>query len=83
MSKTKEGKKQRISKVQNFPNDNWTRVEIFLRAYGRLPETMDDKITKETLDLFCEKYERGEIKTVTTDLGAIYKAIKSNEVTIY
>jgi hypothetical protein len=71
---------QKIIKINKFPNDSWTRVEIFLRAYGRLPETIDDKITKETLELYCKKWEAGELKTVTVDLEQVYKAIKRGEV---
>ena len=64
----------------NFPNDNWTRVEIFLRAYGRLPEKSTDSITQETLDLFCQNWESGKLKTVTVDLEQVYYAIKRGEV---
>lgn len=73
-------KKPTTIKIQKFPNDSWTRVEIFLRVYGRLPEIMEDRITQETLDLYCKKWEAGELKTVTVDLGQVYKAIKRGEV---
>lgn len=66
--------------MPSFPNDNWTRVEIFLRAYGRLPERHDDGITEETLDLYCKNWEEGKLKTVTVDLEQIYHAIKRGEV---
>ena len=54
--------------VHRFPNDSWTRVEIFLRAYDRLPSNKGDGITQETLNLFCKNWEEGKIKTVTVDL---------------
>jgi hypothetical protein len=43
---------------------------------------MSDVITQETLDAFCRKYEAGELKSVTVDLGAIYSAIKRGEVLV-
>ena len=67
-------------KILKFPNDNWTRVEIFLRAYGRLPNKKGDGITKETLEAFCKNWEAGKLKTVTVDLEQVYKAIKRGEV---
>jgi hypothetical protein len=63
-----------------FPNDNWTRVEIFLRAEGRLPEHIGDVITAETLRKFCENYESGKAKSSVTDLKPIYEAIKAGKV---
>ena len=63
-----------------FPNDNWTRVEIFLRAYGRLPDQVGDAITQETLDKFCSNWEKGELETVTVDLESVYRAIKEDRV---
>jgi len=69
--------------LPKFPNDNWTRVEIFLRAYGRLPEKEGDGITKETLNLFCKNWEAGKLKTVTVDLEQVYYAIKRGDVKIY
>ena len=69
-------------KLASFPNDNWTRVEIFLRAYGRLLEKPTDKITKKTLDLFCKNWETGEFKTAKGELEKIYYAIKRGEVNI-
>jgi hypothetical protein len=69
--------------MKPFPNDNWTRVEIFLRAYGRLPETKDDVINQATLDKFCKNWESGKLKTVTVDLEAVYNAIKAGQVEIY
>jgi len=69
--------------MNGFPNDNWTRVEIFLRAYGRLPDNESDGITKDTLDLFCKRWEAGEIQTKTVSLEAVYKAIKRGEVEVY
>ena len=74
----KDTKEKKI--LDKFPNDSWTRVEIFLRADGRLPETMADKITKETLEIFCKKWEAKELKTVTIDLEQVYRAIKDGEV---
>ena len=41
--------------MKNFPNDNWTRVEIFLRAWDRLPEGEGDIIDRKTLDKFTKK----------------------------
>lgn len=68
--------------LNRFPNDNWTQVEIFQKAMGRLPMEKGDKLTQEVLDIFCEKYEKGEIKTTTTSLEDIYEAIKAGEVKI-
>jgi len=70
-------------KMTPFPNDNWTRVEIFLRAWGRLPNQKGDGIDKKTLDKFCEKWEAGELKTVTVNLERVYEAIKNDRVKIY
>lgn len=72
-----------IFTTKPFPNDNWTRVEIFLRAYDRLPEGKDDVIDEKTLDLFCKNWEEGKLKTVTVDLEQVYHAIKRGEVEIY
>ena len=69
-------------KAPTFPNDNWTRVEIFLRAYGRLPDREGDMITQETLELFCKKWEAGEIETSTVNLKQVYDAIKRGDVTL-
>lgn len=74
--------KQKTFKLPKFPNDSWTRVEIFLRANGRLPETEKDIITQDTLDDFCKKWEAGELKTVTVDLEMVYRAIKNGEVEV-
>jgi len=41
--------------IKDYPNDNWTRTEIFRIAYGRLPTKQSDSITKETLALFHKK----------------------------
>lgn len=71
---------QRIVFITPFPNDNWTRVEIFLRAHGRLPNEKGDIIDKKTLDLFCKNYEAGLLKTATVNLDAVYKAIKNGKV---
>ena len=38
-----------------YPNDNWSRVEIFRVAYGRLPSKKSDLLTQKTFDLFCDK----------------------------
>lgn len=76
-------KKPTIIKTEPFPNDNWTRVEIFLRAYGRLPRETGDGITQKTLDLFCKKWEAGKLKTKTVNLEAVYWAIKIGKVKIY
>ena len=69
-------------KINKFPNDSWTRVEIFLRAYGRLPEHKGDVINQETLDLFCKNWEAGKLKTVTVDLEQVYEAIKRGKVNL-
>lgn len=68
-------KESYIGKIDSF-NDNWTQVEIFLKATGRLPNKKGDNITQEILDKFCERYEKGQIKTTTVDLANIYYAIK-------
>lgn len=73
-------KEPTIITMPGFPNDNWTRVEIFLRAYGKLPEKEGDRITQETLDLFCKNWEAGKLKTVSVDLEQVYHAIKKGEV---
>lgn len=65
-----------------YPNDSWTRVELFLRANGRLPETLEDKITQDTLDLFCKKFENNEIKSPTVDLHRLYLEVKSGGVRV-
>lgn len=75
-------KKPFIFTMPSFPNDDWTRVEIFLRAYGRLPEGEDDVIDQKTLDLFCKNWEEGKLKTVTVNLKNVYDAIKRGEVKI-
>ena len=72
MTSTKSKLKSYSIKITPFPNDNWTRVEIFLRAYGRLPNKKGDDITQKTLDLFCKKWEAGKLKTVTVDLEKVY-----------
>jgi len=66
--------------ISNFPNDNWTRVEIFLRAWGRLPTKKSDGINQKTLDRYCKRWEKGELKTQTVDLEQVYRAIKNSEV---
>jgi hypothetical protein len=42
--------------------DSFLRVEIFLRAEGRLPMEQNDKITKRTLRKFIRKYDAGELE---------------------
>jgi hypothetical protein len=69
--------------VRLFPNDSWTRVELFLLVYGRLPLLESDRITKSTLKLFLKKYEDGFLQSKTVDLEALYNAIKANEFIIY
>ncbi len=67
-------------KLLPFPNDNWTRVEIFLRAWDRLPQNKDDIIDQKTLDRFCERFGKGEIKSPTVNLAIVYMEIKRGKV---
>lgn len=81
MTKIKEEVlKPQVIEIEAFPNDNWTRVEIFLRAYGRLPSQEGDVITQDTLDKYCKNWEEGKLKTVTVDLESVYCAIKEGRV---
>jgi len=63
-----------------FPNDNWTRVELFRLAHGRLPTKPTDVITQKTLDLFVSKYVRGKLKSCTINLGLLYEVIVGRKV---
>lgn len=70
---------QRIVFITPFPNDNWTRVEIF---YVLMDDYQMKKVIllTKTLDLFCKNYEAGLLKTATVNLDAVYKAIKNGKV---
>lgn len=59
---------------------NFERVDIFLRVRGRLPETDDDKITKELLDEYCDKYEKGKLIEGIVPLDYMYKLIKTGAI---
>lgn len=66
-------------KEMNIDN-NWNRIEIFLKAYGRLPTEEADRVNQETLDLFCKRFEAGEIKTTTVPLVLLYDGIKEGKI---
>ena len=68
--------------IHKFPNDSWTRVEIFLRAHDRLPNGDNDIVDQKTLDLYCKKWEAGKLKTVTVNLERVYHAIRAGEVVV-
>jgi len=68
--------------MPRFPNDNWTRVELFLRAHDRLPDQDGDAITQATLDAFCKRYDAGEIQSPTVDLAALRECIRRGEVSL-
>lgn len=68
--------------IPSFPNDSWTRVEIFSKAYDRLPSEKGDRLDQKCLDRFCERFEKGEIQTTTVDLKKVYDAIKAGLVNL-
>lgn len=53
--------------------DSFLRVEIFLRANGRLPMKTHDKLTKRTLRKFIRKYEAGELEQGLVPLPNLYE----------
>jgi hypothetical protein len=64
-----------------WPNDDWTRVELFRLANGRMPSySRFEQITQETLDTFCRKFDAGEISSNTTDLELLRVAISTGTV---
>lgn len=58
-----------------WPNDNWTQVELFRLAHGRLPNRPGDAITQKTLDAFSAQFDRGRIVSRTTDLKLLRVAV--------
>ena len=73
-------KKKDIPTVTIKCNYNFERVDIFLRVKGRLPSGDDDKITRELLDAYCDKYEKGELTEGIVPLGYMYNLIKSGKI---
>lgn len=67
--------------MRPFPNDNWTRVELYLRATGSL-ENGCGEITQEIIDLYIKKYEAGELPLPgpTTNLTELYRAAKDGRI---
>lgn len=58
-----------------YPNDNWTRVEIFRCVYGHLPTHTSDTITKKTLKQFVEGVDVKKITSSTVDVEDICNQI--------
>ena len=61
---------------RQYPNDNWTRVEVFRLAHGRLPIGRKDSITLKTIRLFLKKYDAGELASDTIDLDLTASMMK-------
>lgn len=63
-------------------NFDFEKVDIFLRVKGRLPETVDDKLTQEVLDEYCDKYEKGQLVKGMVSLEYMYNLIKDKHIKV-
>ncbi len=62
---------------QPWPNDNWTRVEVYRLVYGHLPSHTCDTITKKTLESFVHGVREGRILSSTIDVEEIKDEIEA------
>jgi len=54
-------------------NLNFERVDIFLRVKGRLPNNKGDKLTKEILIEYCDRYVKGNLTKGIVPLHYMYE----------
>ena len=66
--------------IKHKDDSQFERVEIFLRAKGRLPTEKGDGLTQHVLDLFCAKYENKELKEGMISLDYLYLRIKAGRI---
>ena len=60
-----------------WPNDDWTRVEVFRLVYGHLPNHTGDTITRKTLKQFVELAAKETICSETIDIAEIAEEIRA------
>ena len=60
-----------------WPNDNWTRVEVYRLVYGHLPTHTSDTITRKTLNQFVGMAlkKNNPIRSETIDVLEIVQEI--------
>jgi len=54
-------------------NYNFEKVDIFLRVKGRLPQGEKDKLTKEILIEYCDRYIKGDLTVGLVPLNLMYQ----------
>lgn len=69
-----------LTVIEHKDDSQFERVEIFLRAKGRLPTKKGDGLTQDVLDLFCAKYENKELKEGMISLDYLYLRIKAGRI---
>jgi len=63
-----------------WPNDNWTRVELYRLVYGHLPTHTSDTITQKTLQTFLEKWRRNDLPDSLLNVTLLAAAVKLGQV---
>lgn len=69
-----------LTVIEHKDDSQFERVEVFLRAKGRLPTKKGDGLTQEVLDEFCDKYEKKKLKEGMISLDYLYLKIKSGKI---
>ena len=60
----------------SWPNDDWTRVEVFRLVYGHLPTHTSDTITRQTLQSFRAGVAAGTISSKSMNVKEIAEQIR-------